>query len=254
MDEDKKKEQKEEEKIGKKVEKTDNSAEEKSEKEKVEEDGVKKKEEKKKKDKSTEEKEKGEGEGEKNKKEDESEDGLMKGDGRGDWYVVHTYSGHENKASTALQQRVAAMKLENKIFEVVIPTRKMVRVKRGQKEEQTERIFPGYIIVRMDLDDNSWLAVRTTPGVTSFVGAGQKPMPISNKEVEAIKRFMSVNAPKFKTKFSVGEAVKINDGPFTDFLGSIESIDHERGKLKVLVSIFGRETPVELDFLQVSKL
>jgi len=172
----------------------------------------------------------------------------------GRWYVVHTYSGHENKAETALRQRIAAMKLENKIFDILIPTRKMVRVRKGQKEEQTERIFPGYILVNMNLDDNSWLAVRTTPGVTSFVGAGDKPMPISEKEVEAIKKFMTVKAPKYKTSFSVGEAVKITDGPFADFLGSIESIDKERGKLKVLVSIFGRETPVELDFLQVSKL
>jgi len=186
--------------------------------------------------------------------EEKTEEKEVKKNEKGDWYVVHTYSGHENKAATALKQRIVTMKLEDKIFDILIPTRKMVKVRKGQKEELIERIFPGYMLVRMDLDDSSWLAVRTTPGVTTFVGSGHKPMPISKKEVEAIKKFMTVSAPKFKTSFSVGEAVKITDGPFADFLGSIESIDHERGKLKVLVSIFGRETPVELDFLQVSKL
>lgn len=170
------------------------------------------------------------------------------------WYVVHTYSGHENKVATNLKQRIETMKLEAKIFEVVVPTRNIVTVKHGKKEEQKEKIFPGYILVRMLLDDESWLAVRTTQGVTAFVGVGNKPTPISDKEVETILKFMQLEAPKYKTTFSVGEAVKIVDGPFADFLGSIDSIDEEKGKIKVLVSIFGRETPVELDFLQVSKL
>ncbi|MBM3283655.1 transcription termination/antitermination factor NusG [Candidatus Gottesmanbacteria bacterium] len=173
---------------------------------------------------------------------------------KGQWYVIHTYSGHENKAAEALQQRVAAMNLGEKIFEVIVPTRNIVVVRHGKKEETKEKIFPGYILVRMTLDDESWLAVRTTPGVTAFVGAGTKPMPISEKEVEAIIRFTQLESPKFKAKFSKGEAVKIIDGPFADFLGTIESIDEDKGKVKVLVSIFGRETPVELDFLQVSKL
>lgn len=173
---------------------------------------------------------------------------------KGSWFVVHTYSGHENKAAAALKQRIDAMRLEKKIFEVVIPTRNIVTVKHGKKEEQKEKIFPGYILVRMDLDDESWLAVRTTPGVTAFVGTGSKPTPISDKEVEAIMAFMQVKAPMFKAKFTVGEAVKIVDGPFADFLGTVETIDEAKGKVKVLVSIFGRETPVELDFLQVSKL
>ena len=174
--------------------------------------------------------------------------------GKGSWFVVHTYSGHENKASAALNQRVDAMHLATKLLEVVIPTRNIVTVKHGKKEEIKEKIFPGYILVRMDLDDESWLAVRTTPGVTAFVGTGNKPTPISQKEVQAIMAFMKVAAPTFKAKFSVGEAVKIVDGPFADFLGSVETIDEAHGKVKVLVSIFGRETPVELDFLQVSKL
>ena len=170
------------------------------------------------------------------------------------WYVVHTYSGHENKVATNLKQRIETMKLEDKIFEVVVPTRNIVTVKHGKKEEQKEKTFPGYILVHMILEDTSWLAVRTTQGVTAFVGAGNKPTSISDKEVETILKFMQLEAPKYKTTFSVGEAVKIVDGPFADFLGSIDSIDEEKGKVKVLVSIFGRETPVELDFLQVSKL
>lgn len=170
------------------------------------------------------------------------------------WYVVHTYSGHENKVATNLKQRIETMKLEGKIFEIVVPTRNIVTVKHGKKEEQKEKIFPGYILVKMVLDDESWLAVRTTQGVTAFVGAGNKPTPISDKEVETILKFMQLEAPKYKASFSVGEAVKIVDGPFADFLGSIDSIDEAKGKVKVLVSIFGRETPVELDFLQISKL
>ncbi len=173
---------------------------------------------------------------------------------KGQWFVVHTYSGHENKASAALKQRITAMNLGGKIYEIVVPTRNIVQVRHGKKEESKEKIFPGYILVRMTLDDESWLAVRTTPGVTAFVGMGHKPTPISDSEVKAIMQFMKLEAPKFKTKFSIGEAVKIIDGPFADFLGSIDSVDETRGKVKVLVSIFGRETPVELDFLQIAKL
>ena len=173
---------------------------------------------------------------------------------KGQWFVVHTYSGHENKAAEALKQRVAAMNLEKKIYEVLVPTRNIVVVRHGKKEETKEKIFPGYILVRMTLDDESWLAVRTTQGVTAFVGMGNKPTPISDKEVMAIMKFMELEAPKFRAKFSKGEAVKIVDGPFADFLGTIDHIDEEKGKVKVLVSIFGRETPVELDFLQIRKL
>ncbi len=170
------------------------------------------------------------------------------------WYVLHTYSGHENKVAAAIKQRSEAMNIANRVFEVLVPTRDTVTVKRGKKEEVKEKIFPGYILVRMILDDDSWLIVRTTPGVTSFVGIGNRPTPLSEKEVQAITKFSQLSAPKFKTAISVGEAVKIVDGPFADFLGTVESVDEARGKVKVLVSIFGRETPVELDFLQVSKL
>lgn len=170
------------------------------------------------------------------------------------WYIVHTYSGHENKVAKSLKQRVESMGFEGRIFDIIVPTRKTVKVAGGKKENVMEKIFPGYVLVKMILDDESWLLVRTTQGVTAFIGAGNKPTPISDKEVEAIQKFMSTEEPLYKTSFVKGEAVKIIDGPFTDFLGSIDEIDEARGKLKVLVSIFGRETPVELDFLQVSKL
>lgn len=170
------------------------------------------------------------------------------------WYVIHTYSGHERKVKAALKQRMSSLGLSDKFEEIVIPTKKVMTVRRGKKEEVTEKIFPGYILVNMVMADDAWLLVRTTPGVTSFVGAGVKPTPISGKEVEAIVKFSQQQAPSFKTKFVVGEAIKIIDGPFSDFLGSVQKIDEDKGKIEVLVSIFGRETPVELDFLQVTKI
>lgn len=170
------------------------------------------------------------------------------------WYVIHTYSGHENKVKTALKQRMDSLGMKDKVEKIIVPTKQVVTVRRGKKEEISEKIFPGYILIKMVMDDDGWLLVRTTPGVTGFVGAGIKPTPISEKEVEAIVTFMNLEAPTFKTKFSVGEAVKIIDGPFADFLGSVQTIDDTKGKVTVLVSIFGRETPVELDFLQVAKL
>lgn len=172
----------------------------------------------------------------------------------GRWYVVHTYSGHENKVATNLKQRIETQKLAHKIFDIVVPTRNVVTVKHGKKEEVKEKIFPGYILVKMILDDDTWLAVRTTQGVTAFVGAGNKPTPISDREVATILKFMQMEAPKYKTTFSKGEAVKVVDGPFADFTGTIDTIDEEKGKIKVLISIFRRETLVELDFLQIAKL
>jgi len=170
------------------------------------------------------------------------------------WYVIHIQTGYESRVKHALEQRIKSLGVEDKIFDVVIPTREVVVVKKGKKTKVTEKVFPGYVLVRMILNDDSWLVVRTTEGVTGFVGAGLKPTPISEKEVAAIMKFVLQEQPKFKAKFSVGEAVKITEGPFADFLGTIESIDEQRGKVKVLVSIFDRETPVELDFLQVAKL
>lgn len=173
---------------------------------------------------------------------------------RAKWFVVHTYSGQEGRVMLSLKQRAETMKLTDRILEVLIPTQEQIQIRSGKKQQITEKIFPGYIMVRMILDDNSWLTVRTTQGVTGFVGVGDKPTPISDDEVGSIQKFMSQEAPKFRTKFTTGEAVKIVDGPFAEFLGSVDSIDEERGKVKVLVSIFGRETPVELDFLQIKKL
>lgn len=170
------------------------------------------------------------------------------------WYIVHTYSGHENKVAKSIHQRVQSLGFENRIFDIIVPTRNTVKVSGGKKENVKEKIFPGYVLVKMALDDESWLLIRTTQGVTAFIGAGNKPTPISEKEVEAIQKFMNEEEPLYKTAFTLGEAVKIVDGPFADFLGTIDNIDEAKGKLKVLVSIFGRETPVELDFLQVNKL
>ncbi len=170
------------------------------------------------------------------------------------WYVIHIQTSYEGRVKQALEQRVKSLGVEDKIFDIVIPTREIIVVKKGKKTKAIEKVFPGYILVKMILDDDSWLVVRTTEGVTGFVGAGLKPTPISDREVEAIMKFVQQEQPKFKSKFSIGEAVKITDGPFSDFLGSIQEIDEEKGKIKVLVSIFDRETPVELDFLQVTKL
>ncbi len=173
---------------------------------------------------------------------------------KGKWYVVHTYSGHEHKVADALKQRAHSMNLTDYILEVLIPTQNKIQIKRGEKHEIKEKLFPGYMLVKLVLTDDSWLAVRTTQGVTGFVGVGNKPTPLPKSEVDNIMKFMVMEAPKYKATFTVGEAVKIIEGPFAEFLGSVESIDDERGKVKVLVSIFGRETPVELDFLQVQKI
>lgn len=170
------------------------------------------------------------------------------------WYIIHTYSGHETRVAVNMIQRIKTMKLEEKVFELLIPTQNKIQIKRGKKKAIKEKIFPGYMLVKMTLDDDSWLAVRTTPGVTSFVGIGAKPTPLPPEEVKSIQKFMSQEAPKYKSSFSVGEAVKIIEGPFADFLGTVDTIDEAKGKIHVLVSIFGRETPVELDFLQVTKI
>ncbi|MBI2011655.1 transcription termination/antitermination factor NusG [Candidatus Daviesbacteria bacterium] len=171
------------------------------------------------------------------------------------WYVVHTYSGHENRVANALKQRVESEHLEHKIVGVLVPTQDKIEIKGGKKTQVKEKIFPGYILVKMVLDDNTWLAVRTTQGVTSFVGIGNKPTPIPEHEVKTIVKFMEQGAPStFKDVYLVNDTIKIVDGPFSDFIGKVDAVDKEKGKIRVLVSIFGRETPVELDFLQVQKL
>ncbi len=173
---------------------------------------------------------------------------------KGRWYIVHTYSGHENKVAKTLMQRVESMGFKDRILDVLVPTRETIKVRGGKKENVKEKIFPGYIMVKMVLDDESWLLVRTTAGVTSFVGAQNKPTPVRDEEVEAIVKFVEMKDPVFKSAFSAGQPVKIVDGPFSDQLGTVESIDESRGRLKVLMNIFGRETPVDFDFLQVEKL
>jgi transcriptional antiterminator NusG len=170
------------------------------------------------------------------------------------WYVVHVYSGHENKVAEALKQRAETLNLLDKVLTVLIPTQEKIQIKRGQRKTVNEKIFPGYMLVQMELTDPSWLAVRTTQGVTGFVGVGSKPTPLPRHEVEAIKKYMSQGVPQYKADYVEGEAVKIVDGPFTDFLASVNAIDEEKGKVEVLVNIFGRETPVSLDFLQVKKV
>lgn len=170
------------------------------------------------------------------------------------WYVVHTYSGHENKVAHTLKQRIESEHLEEKILDVLVPMQDKIEIKSGKKVTVKEKIFPGYILVKMVLDDASWLAVRTTQGVTSFVGMGNKPTPISDAEVQTIVKFTQEEAPVYKQVFATDDTVKIVDGPFADFIGKVDNVDQEKGKVKVLVSIFGRETPVELDFLQVQKI
>jgi transcriptional antiterminator NusG len=170
------------------------------------------------------------------------------------WYVLHTYSGHEHKVAEGIRQRVDSMKLNDLIVEMLIPTQEKIQIRRGKKQTVKEKIFPGYLLIRMIMTDQSWLAVRTTQGVTGFVGTAKSPTALPLKEVEAIQKYMSQGTPSYKTAFSVGEAVRIIEGPFTDFLGTVDVVDEGKGKVTVLVSIFGRETPVELDFLQVAKI
>lgn len=170
------------------------------------------------------------------------------------WYVVHTYSGHENKVAATLKQRIESEHLEKKIVDILVPMQDKIEIKSGKKMTVKEKIFPGYILVKMILDDQSWLAVRTTQGVTAFVGMGNKPTAISDQEVQTIVKFTQEETPTYKQVFAVSDTVKIVDGPFAEFIGKIDSLDEEKGKVRVLVSIFGRETPVELDFLQVQKI
>src|SRR5216110_1280258 len=175
-------------------------------------------------------------------------------EGEPHWYVVHAYSGHEEKVRNNLMKRVDSMDMHDRIFEVLVPTEDVIEIKDGQRRHVAKRTFPGYILVNMIMSDESWYVVRNTPGVTSFVGSGNKPTPLTDGEVRAILRQIKLDAPKYKVAFTKGEAVRVTDGPFTDLHGVVDEVNPERNKVKVLVSIFGRETPVELDFLQIEKL
>lgn len=170
------------------------------------------------------------------------------------WYVIHTYSGYENKVKNNLEHRIASMDMEDKIFQVVIPTEEVMEIKGGRKTVTEKRVFPGYILVQMELDDDSWYVVRNTPGVTGFVGSHTRPTPLSDAEVEKILKREAVGKPKPKTEFTEGQTVKVISGPLADFTGTIAEVNLDQSKLKVLVSIFGRDTPVELSFDQVAKL
>lgn len=170
------------------------------------------------------------------------------------WYVVHTYAAQENRTAHTLKQRVETLGLTQYVKEILIPTQEKIKIAKGKKSTIKEKIFPGYLLISMEVTDDSWLAVRTTQGVTGFVGIGNKPTRLPDSEVEAIKKFIVQKAPKFQATFTLGEAVKIVEGPFADMLGSVSKLDEDKGKVTVLVSMFGREIPVELDYLQVSKI
>lgn len=170
------------------------------------------------------------------------------------WYVIHSYSGYENKVKQNLEQRIASMDMHDRIFRVVVPTEEEVEIRDGKKRTSQRRVFPGYILVEMILDDESWYAVRNTPGVTGFVGSGTKPIPLSQAEVDKILQRMEAEQPRIRVSFRVGETVRIVEGPFADFMAVVDDIDAEHGKVRVLVSFFGRETPVEMDFLQIERI
>ncbi|MBX0329825.1 transcription termination/antitermination protein NusG [Oscillochloris sp. ZM17-4] len=170
------------------------------------------------------------------------------------WYVIHTYSGYENKVKQNLEHRIDSMEMRNQIFRVIVPTEEEIEIKNGQRRTVNKKIYPGYVLVQMHMTDDSWYVVRNTPGVTSFVGHGNRPTALEDDEVKTILKQMEGEAPKVRVSYQKGQSVKITDGPFTDFEGVVDAIDHERGRVRVLVSFFGREAPVELDFLQVTRL
>ena len=175
------------------------------------------------------------------------------------WYIVHTYSGQEDRVKRNLEMRIDSMDVKDKIFSVVVPTEEEIEIKGGERKSIQRKIFPGYIMVQMTMDDQSWYVVRNTPGVTGFVSAEDererrpKPVPLEQREVDQIMNRMVSPTPRVKVGLTVGEMVRITGGPFAEFMGSVDALDEDKGKIRVLVSFFGRETPVELDFLQVEK-
>lgn len=170
------------------------------------------------------------------------------------WYVLHTYSGYEDAVAQNLNQRIESMGMQDKIFSVIVPKEKKIKIRGGKRHVVEERIYPGYVLVEMIVTDDSWYVVRNTPRVTGFVGSGTTPIPVSDGEIKELQKRMGVEEPKYKIDVQEGDGVKINDGPFKDFDGKVSSVDEEKGKIQVLVNMFGRETPVELDYLQITKL
>ncbi|HHE45784.1 MAG TPA: transcription termination/antitermination protein NusG [Candidatus Moranbacteria bacterium] len=170
------------------------------------------------------------------------------------WYVLHTYSGYEDNVAHNLKQRIESMDMQDFIFDVIVPIEKKIKIRNGKRIVVEEKIYPGYVLVDMIVTDASWYVVRNTPNVTGFIGLGITPTPVDPKEINTLKKRMGVAEPKYKIDVAIGDSVKIIDGPFKDFDGKIDEIDEEKGRVKVLISIFGRETPAEMDFLQIRKI
>jgi transcriptional antiterminator NusG len=191
--------------------------------------------------------------GEEDEEPEEAADEEESPEGR-NWYVIHSYSGYENKVKKNLEHRIESLGMQDKIFRVLVPTEDEIELKDGQRRTVERRIFPGYILVEMLMDEDSWYVVRNTPGVTGFVGSVRKPTPLRKRDVERILKRMRAETPRVKVSFRPGQKVRICDGPFEDFVGSVDDIYPDKGKVRILVSFFGRETPVELDFLQVEKI
>lgn len=183
----------------------------------------------------------------------EEEQTKKRQSGEGGWYVIHTYSGYEDNVARNLRQRIESMGMEDKIFQVVVPREKKIKVKNGKRHVIEERLFPGYVLVQMTVTDDSWYVVRNTPNVTGFIGSGTTPTPVSEDEVGRLLKRMGEEEPKYKIDVTEGDSVKITDGPFKEFEGKIAEVNEAKGTVKVLVNVFGRETPIELDFLQVKK-
>lgn len=186
--------------------------------------------------------------------ETETHEGTKEPDDGRAWYVIHSYSGYENKVKTNLEQRIESMSMQDQIFQVIIPTEEEIEIHEGKRRTVKRRVFPGYLLVQMIMTNDSWYVVRNTPGVTGFAGMGNEPTPLRDDEVEAIMRRIESQAPRVRVTFRPGQQVRIIDGPFTDFVGAVDDIYMGKNRVRVLVSFFGRETPVELDFLQVEKI
>ena len=176
------------------------------------------------------------------------------GENEKQWFVVHTYSGYEERVKKNLEQRIKFMDPEDEVFKIIIPTEDEIEVRNGQRRTVVKKILPGYLLIEMMMNDRSWNIVRNTPGVTGFVGSGSKPVPLREEEVNRVMKQMAAGAPKVKVGLRKGQGIRVTDGPFIDFVGVVDEVKPDRGKVKVLLSLFGRETPVELDFLQVEKL
>ena len=189
-----------------------------------------------------------------NENKGEIKDRVLKQSGERNWYVIHTYAGYEEQVSDNLKQRIESLGMSDRIFDVIVPKEKQIEIKNGKRKTVEKRIFPGYVLVDMIVTDDTWYVVRNTPNVTGFIGFGVRPTPMTKEEIDRIKKRMGVEEPKYKIELKLGELVRITDGPLKNFEGKVDEIDQDRGKIRVSVNMFGRETPVNLDFLQVKKI